>query len=82
MPTWSRFDVVASEEADYCHSHEAAQPKVAEPIFSASPDESGSEDMLGRLKNAMRRAELLGYAVASLAVAILIVIIGIAFLGR
>jgi hypothetical protein len=32
------------------------------------------------LEKAMRRAELLGYAVAGLGVAILVVIIGIAFL--
>ncbi len=82
MPTWSRFDTLVSDEADYCRSHEAAQPKVNEPSFSASSDESGSDEMPGRLEKALRRAKLLSYAVASLAVAILVVIIGIAFLGR
>lgn len=46
----------------------------------ALPDASSSGDMSARLEKAMRRTELLGYAAAGLAVAILVAIIGIAFL--
>jgi hypothetical protein len=47
---------------------------------STLPNKSSSDDMSVRLEKAMRRAELLGYAAAGLGVAILVALIGIAFL--
>lgn len=44
------------------------------------PDASSSDYLTLRLEKAMRRSELLGYAAAGLAVAILVAIIAVAFL--
>jgi len=57
----------------------ASQPQVPSHETPTSPSASSSGDMSMRLEKAMRRAELLSYAVAGLAVAILAAIIGIAF---
>jgi hypothetical protein len=91
MPTCLHCDATVSDEAVYCSNCGAAinspvtslstsQPQVASQGSPASPNTSGSGDLSARLEKAMRRAELLGYAVAGLGVAILVVIIGIAFL--
>jgi hypothetical protein len=56
-----------------------SQPQVPSQEPPTPPNASSSGDMALRLEKAMRRAELLSYAVAGLAVAILAAIIGIAF---
>jgi uncharacterized Zn finger protein (UPF0148 family) len=58
-------------------SASASSPQAASK--SASPN-APSDDMYARLEKAMRRAELLSYAAAGLGLAILAVIILIAFL--
>jgi predicted amidophosphoribosyltransferase len=59
-------------------SSSALQPQAASKI--ASPNAPSSGDMSARLEKAMRRTELLSYAAAGLGLAILAVIILIAFL--
>ncbi|MBT0158383.1 hypothetical protein G4O51_00155 [Candidatus Bathyarchaeota archaeon A05DMB-2] len=68
------------EEAVNCGNYEVAKPQTISQGSSTSPTESDNGDMAARLEKAMRRAELLSYAAAALAVAILAAIIGIAFL--
>lgn len=80
MPTCLHCDATVSDGAVYCSNCGAAQPQVTSQGSPTSPNESSSGDMSARLEKAMRRAELLGYAAAGLGVAILVVIIGIAFL--
>jgi predicted amidophosphoribosyltransferase len=80
MPTCLSCDARVSDGAAYCSNCGAAQPQVTPRGSPASPNEPGSDDMAARLEKAMRRAELLSYAAAGLGVAILAVIIGIAFL--
>ena len=57
-----------------------SQPQMTSQGSPASQNAFYSGDMSARLQKAMRRAELLGYAVAGLGVAILAVIIGISLL--
>ena len=80
MPTCLHCNATVSDEAVYCSKCGAAQPQATSAGSPTSLNESNSGDMATRLEKAMRRAELLGYAVAGLGVAILAVIIGIAFL--
>jgi hypothetical protein len=80
MPTCLSCDATVSDGAAYCSNCGAAQSQVTSQGSLTSPNESGSGDMSARLEKAMRRAELLSYAAAGLGVAILAVIIGIAFL--
>ncbi len=80
MSTCRRDNASVSERANYCGNCRAVQPQTTSEMPLTSIDESNSRDMVARLEKAMRRAELLGYAAAALAVAILAVIIGIAFL--
>jgi hypothetical protein len=61
-------------------SMSASQPTVPSREFPASPNTPSDGEMSARLAKALRRTELLSYAVAGLGVAILVVIIGIAFL--
>jgi hypothetical protein len=80
MPTCLHCDATVSDGAVYCSNCGATQPQATSQRSPTSPNASNSGDMATRLEKAMRRAELLGYAVAGLGVAILAVIIGIAFL--
>jgi hypothetical protein len=57
-----------------------SQPQMTSQVLPTLPNVSSIGDMSARLEKAMRRAELLGYAAAGLGVAILVAIIGIAFL--
>jgi hypothetical protein len=82
MPTCLHFDDRISDEAVCCSNYGVAHLKVTSEAAPTSPNESSSNDMSARLEKAMKRAELLSYAAAGLAVAILVVIIGIAFLPR
>jgi uncharacterized membrane protein YvbJ len=78
------------ESAVYCGNCGAAKSSVASVFISvsqATAQESGtlqnssaSEALQSRLEKAMRRAELLSYAVVGLGVALLAVIIGISVL--
>lgn len=90
MPTCLRCGAMVSDEEDNCGNCGAAinspatsistsQPQVPSQESPTPPNASSSGDMSVRLEKAMRRAELLGYAAAGLAVAILAAIIGIAF---
>jgi hypothetical protein len=92
MPTCLHCDTTVPYGAVYCSNCEAAinspatslstsQPEVASQGSPASPNASSSGDLSARLEKAMRRAELLGYAVAGLGLAILFSIIGAAFVG-
>jgi hypothetical protein len=91
MPICSHCDTTVPECVVSCGNCGAAinptatatsifQPQVASQGSPILPNASSSGDLSARLEKAMRRAELLSYAVAGLAVAILVVIIGIAFL--
>ncbi len=80
MSTCLRCNATVSEETNYCGNREAAQPQTTSQWSPTSPNESNNSDMVSLLEKAMRRAELLSYAASGLAVAILVVIIGIAFL--
>ncbi len=80
MSTCLHCDATIPDGTVYCSNCGAAQPQATSHGSPTSPNESNSGDMSTRLEKAMRRAELLGYAVAGLGVAILSVIIGIAFL--
>lgn len=89
MPTCLKCDVKFSDGAVCCDKCGAAPnsstlstfspPQVASSGSPASPKTPDDVDLSARLEKAMRRAELLGYAVASLGIAILFAIIGIAF---
>ena len=57
----------------------ASQPQVSSQGLPASPNVPRCDDLTERLERAMRRAELLSYAVAGLGLAMLFSIIGIAF---
>ena len=61
-------------------SMSTSQPQVTSQGSPTSQNALYGSDMSARLQKAMRRAELLGYAVAGLGVAILAVIIGISLL--
>lgn len=91
MSTCLHCDATVPYGAVYCGNCGAAinspatslstsQPQVVSQGSPTLPNASSSGDMSVRLEKAMRRAELLGYAAAGLAVAILVAIIGIAFL--
>lgn len=80
MSTCLRCNSTVSEGANYCDNCGATQPQTTSQWSPTSPNESNNDEMVARLEKAMRRAELLGYAATGLAVAILCVIIGIAFL--
>jgi hypothetical protein len=91
MPTCLHCDATVPYGAVYCGNCGAAinspstslstsKPQVASQVSPTPPNASSSDDMSVRLEKAMRRAELLSYAAAGLAIAILVVIIGIAFL--
>ena len=91
MPTCLRCGSQVSDGGENCGNCGAAvnspatsistsQPQLTLQGSLTSPDVSSSGDMSVRLEKAMRRAELLSYAVAGLGVAILFAIIGIAFL--
>lgn len=82
MPTCLHFDDRISDETAYCSNYGVANLQVTSEAAPTSPNESSSSVMSARLEKAMKRAELLSYAAAGLAVAILVVIIGIAFLPR
>jgi uncharacterized membrane protein YvbJ len=83
MPTCPNCGVTIPEEALYCSNcgtainSPATSPSTFQPQATSreSPD-----DMSARLEKTMRRTELLTYAAAGLAAAILFVIILIAFL--
>ena len=89
MPTCLNCDAKVSDRAVYCGNCGAAlhspavsatsQPQVASSGSPAPPKASDNVDLSERLEKAMRRAELLCYAVAGLGIAILFAIIGIAF---
>lgn len=90
MPTCLKCDAKFSDGSVCCGKCGAApNSSVLSTFFSplqvassgspASPKTSDDVDLSARLEKAMRRAELLGYAVASLGIAILFAIIGIAF---
>jgi len=61
-------------------SKSAAEPQVTSLGSPSSPNASNGGDMSLRLEKAMRRTELLSYAVAGLGVAILFVLILISLL--
>ncbi len=63
-----------------CGSCNALVTKNPAVQTQVTPDESRSAELNARLEKAMRRTELLSYAVAGLGVAILVVIILISFL--
>ena len=90
MPTCLRCGAMVSDGGENCGNCGAAinspatsistsQPQMPSQESSTPPNASSSGDMSVRLEKAMRRAELLGYAAAGLAVAFLAAIIGIAF---
>ena len=89
MPTCLNCNAKVSQTAVYCGNcgtplsspaiPASSQPKVVLHGLPGSPRASDSVDMSARLEKAIRRAELLGYAAASLGIAILFAIIGIAF---
>ena len=58
----------------------ATQPRQPSQISNSLTTDSNRADLTVRLNRAMRRAELLGYAAAGLALAILALIIAISFL--
>ena len=91
MPTCPHCGATVPEGAVYCGNCGAAinspatsistsQPQVTSQGSPTSPNAPSSGDMSARLKKAMRRAELLGYAAAGLGVAILVVLIVISLL--
>jgi hypothetical protein len=90
MPTCPNCNAMVPNGAVYCGNCAAinspstlkstSQPQMTSQMSPTSPKVSSSGDMSVRLEKAMRRAELLGYAAAGLGVAILVAIIGIAFL--
>jgi hypothetical protein len=86
MPTCLHCDATVPYGTVYCGNCGAAinststSSSASQPQGSpALPNASSSADMSVRLEKAMRRTELLGFAAAGLAVAILVAIIGIAF---
>ena len=90
MPTCSSCGAMVFDVGENCGNCGAAinspatltstsQPQVPSHETPTLLSVSSSNDMSVRLEKAMRRAELLSYAVAGLAVAILAAIIGIAF---
>jgi len=87
MPVCPNCGATVSEGQVYCGNCGVAMNSPATSKSTSQPQESptglnvpSSSDMVARLEKATRRTELLSYAVAGLAVAILAVIIGIAFL--
>jgi hypothetical protein len=90
MPTCLHCNTRVSDAAVYCGNCGAAinspeipistsQPQVTPQGSPAPPNTPADSDLSARLEKAMRRAELLSYAVAGLGVATLFAIIGIAF---
>ena len=88
MTTCPHCGAMVSDEGS-CGNCQATTASVAKLIsasqpqstaHASQPDASISDDVSLRLEKAMKRTELLGYAAAGLAVAILAVLIGIAFL--
>jgi len=90
MPTCLRCGVMVCDGGANCGNCGAAinspatltstaQPQVPSGESPTPPNASSSSDMSLRLEKAMRRAELLSYAAAGLAIAFLAAIIGIAF---
>ncbi|MCJ7762520.1 zinc-ribbon domain-containing protein [Candidatus Bathyarchaeota archaeon] len=83
MPACPHCGATVPEGAVYCVNCGAAINSPAASLSTSQPQvasQGSSGDMSARLEKAMRRAELLSYAVAGLGVAILFVIILIAFL--
>jgi predicted amidophosphoribosyltransferase len=80
MPVCPQCDAPVPEDAAYCSRCGAAIDPPATPQPQELPNPSSDDAMHARLEKAMRRNEILTYAAAGLAVAILFVIILIAFL--
>ena len=78
MPTCPHCGTTVPEDTVYCGNCRAATNPQKTPLFISKP-QATPEEMSARLEKAMRRAELLSYAAASLGIAILAVLIGIAF---
>ena len=81
MLTCPHCGATVPESAGYCGHCGAATNSPTTPLSAPQPQapHTNSSDMTARLEKAMRRAELLSYAAAGLGVAILAVLIGIAF---
>lgn len=86
MPTCPHCGATVAEDAVYCSKCGAAvnspetsistsQPQMTSKGTAALPNVSSSDELSARLRKAMRRAELLGYAAAGLGVAIIVVLI-------
>ena len=91
MITCPHCGATVPEGAVFCSTCEAAinspeksistsQPDVTLQSSPTWPNASSNGDMSARLEKAMRQAELLGYAVAGLGIAILAVILLISLL--
>ena len=88
MPTCLNCGDSVPQGADYCvncakmniPSISTSTIKTQVTPQESPPNPSSTEDLSLRLEKAMRRTELLSYAAAGLALAILAVIITIAFL--
>lgn len=88
MPTCEHCGATVSDGARNCdncgtaiNSNSTSMSTSQNPQESLTqPDASSSDYMILRLEKAMRRSELLGYAAAGLAIAILVAIIAVAFL--
>ena len=76
MPTCPHCSASVPEGAVCCGNCGATINSQATLLSTSQPS---SDDMSARLEKAMRRAELLSYAAAGLGIAILAVLIGIAF---
>ena len=91
MPTCPHCGATVPEGAVDCSTCGAAinspatsistsQPDVTSQSSPTGPNASSNGDMSARLEKAMRRAEFLGYAVAGLGIAILVVLLLISLL--
>jgi uncharacterized membrane protein YvbJ len=90
MPTCPNCGTAVSEGTANCTncgapinqttSVSVSQPQVTMEGSPAWPNTSGNSAMSARLQKALRRTELLSYAAAGLAVALLVVILLLSFL--
>jgi len=78
MPTCPHCNATLPEDAVCCSNCGTTINSQATPLSTSQP-QTTPDNMSARLEKAMRRAELLSYAAAGLGIAILAVLIGIAF---
>jgi uncharacterized membrane protein YvbJ len=76
MPTCPNCNTTVTESAETCPNCGAKIEGAQNPTQS----NGNNVEMQARLQRAMRRTELLSYAAVGLGVALLVIIVGIAFL--